>query len=538
DVQYEGSWGVVRGGVHYNWFGEKLRTFAFDNPFRATDATDASAYLGPGSSSIAGPRYGLMSLPPDNSAFTGTVGTTLRLPSRTRVSADVSIGSRRQNETPFIPYTTNTAIRIPGSTLLPTDVASLPARQLDGKADVTSLSAMVSSRPAGRLSVTARYRRYDFDNQTGRIAFPGYVRFDGVWEDIPRISVPYGYTNNRFDATLGYGFGPLNLEGGFRHTSFARTFRETEDTRENGFVFNADFRTAGWVLVRGLYELGRRDFDGLEIELSEDASFQNPGAPANLFAVEPTTRQVSGAPLCPPGTVCNLRFDQSKRDFDRFGGQVQLSPGGDTTIAFAYSNTMYDYTESRFGLTESKYETFSADVDYAPNARWSVYAYYNREAIRDVQRGRQSAGTVSSNPADDWTSEVDDRVNSVGGGARFTLVPDKWTLDVSGQYQKVDGNNDIEAFPGGLPFNARAALGGVQDLGLYDDTRITTFSATLRYRFSRDWETGVAGWFEDYTINDSNTAGVLNYVPGSFFLVPNDGDYQAKWGYLFLTYRF
>ena len=274
DAQYEGKWGVVRAGLHYNWFDNKIHSFAFDNPFRFTDATDPSAYTAPASGSIGGPNYGRMALAPmtardpapdidrarrEHESFRellASLGTTLRLPSRTRISADVSIGSWNQDKTAFIPYTTNTAVRIPGSTLLPTDTASLPAQRLDGKADVTSLSAMFSSRPADKVSVTARFRRYEMDNKTGRISLPGYVRFDGVWEDIPRISVPYGYTTDRFDATVGYDFGILTLEGGYKHTKYDRTFRETESTSENGFVFNADLKPVDWALVRGVYEHG------------------------------------------------------------------------------------------------------------------------------------------------------------------------------------------------------------------------------------------------------------------------------------------
>ena len=537
DAQYEGKWGVVRAGLHYNWFDNKIHSFSFDNPFRFTDATDPSAYTAPAAGSIGGPNYGRMALPPDNSALRGTFGTTLRLPSRTRISADVSIGSWKQDKTAFIPYTTNTAVRIPGSSLLPTDPASLPAQRLDGKADVTSLSAMFSSRPADKVSLTARFRRYEMDNKTGRISLPGYVRFDGVWEDIPRISVPYGYTTDRFDATLGYDFGILTLEGGYKHMKYDRTFRETESTSENGFVFNADLKPVDWVLVRGVYEHGKRGFEGLEIERSEDSSLLSAGAPANVLAVPSDTRQTNGAPLCAAGTVCNLRFDQSNRKFDRFGGQVQLSPGGKATIGLAYSNTKYDYDQTTYGLNQTQYDTFSADVDYAPRDTWSVYAFYAYEKNRDDLRGRQSGGTVSNNPADDWTSNVKDKTNSVGVGAHVTVVPEKWFLDLSGQYQKVDGNNDIGVFAGGAPFTSRVALGGVQSLPIYDDTKITTLNATLRYRFAKSWDAGVAGWFEEYKIADSNTQNVPYYAPGSFFLSANDANYQAKWAYLFLTYR-
>ncbi|HEX6739163.1 MAG TPA: MtrB/PioB family outer membrane beta-barrel protein [Vicinamibacteria bacterium] len=533
DAEYEARWGLLRAGLHVNRFENRLETLAFDNPFRITDSTDASAYQAPGSASVAGPVFGLMALPPDNEAITGTVGATFKLPSRTRLSANVSVGRWTQDKSPFIPYTTNTSVLgedNAGGTFPATDPSRLPARQLDGKMDVTSLSFNLSSRPTPELSFTARFRNYDLGNDTPRLQFPGYVRFDGVWEEIPRISVPYAYRNRRLDASVAYDFGQVSLEGGFRHTSMARHFRETEDTSENAVSVAADLRAAGWAVLRASYERAKRDFEGLEIELSEEASFQVPGAPANLLAVEPST-------VCPAGRVCNLRFDQAKKDVDRIGANLQLTPWGNTTVALGYLRTKDDYTETTFGLVSAQYDTLSAEVDYAPSAKVNLFGYFTHEKIADFQRGRQSGGTVSTNPLDDWTSNVDDKADSFGGGANFVLRPDKWFLDLSGRYQKVNGNNDLSSPTGGAPFAARTAIGGVQDLPFYDDTKITTLQAELRYQFAKSWSATVGGWFEDYEIRDSNTQELLNYVPGSFFLAAQDGDYQAKVGYFRLSYR-
>jgi MtrB/PioB family decaheme-associated outer membrane protein len=533
DAQYEASWGVLRAGLHFNWFENRIETLAFDNPFRITDSTDGSAYQAPGSASVNGPIFGLMALPPDNQAITGSAGATFKLPSRTRVSADVSLGRWTQNQSPFIPYTTNSSVLGEdgsGATFPATDVSRLPARQLDGKMNVTSLSARLTSRPADKVTVTARFRNYDLGNDTPQIRFPGYVRFDGVWEEIPRISVPYAYRNRRFDASLAYDFGQVSLEGGFRHSSFARHFRETEDTSENAFSLAAHLRATDWAVLRATYERAKRDFEGLEIELSEEASFQVPGTPANLLAVEPQT-------VCPAGRVCNLRFDQAKKDVDRMGANLQLSPGGKATLALGYLRTKDDYTETTFGLVKAQYDTFSADLDFSPTDRINLYGYYTYEKVADFQRGRQSGAAVSTNPLDDWTSDVEDRVNSFGSGANFVLRPDKWFLDLSGRYQKVDGNNDLFATAGGAPFAARTAIGGVQDIPLYDDTKITTLQAEVRYQFAKSWAAALGGWFEDYEIRDSNTQELLNYVPGSLFLAAQDGDYQAKVGYFRLTYR-
>ena len=507
-IEYGKSWGLVRGAFHYNWFDNSIGTLAWDNPFRATDSTDPSAYTAPGAGSINGPVFGLMALPPSNNALNGSFGTTLRFKRNTRVTADFTFGSWTQNESPFIAYTTNTAITSP---LQASNVATLPARQLDGDILTTSQVLSLTTRPADRFTLRARFRRYDLDNRTPRITLPGYVRFDGVWEDIGRISVPYGYTNDRFDATASYDLGPVSVEGGFRFTGFDRTFRETERTTENAVNLAVDFRR-GFVLVRGSYERASRSVGGTyDFEHSEEASFTAPGAPSQL----PQLR----------------RFDQAPRDADRFSGTLQLTPGGSVMFALNYVYNRDDYHETTHGLIESKWDSFSADIDYTPSDRWNVFGFYSRENVSSFQRGRQSAATPSTDPLANWTADLTDDVDSFGVGGTFGLVPEKVQLRLRGRYQKADGNADLDSPPGGTPDLAN-------DVAQLDDTKLWTALAEVEYFFAPRWSFTVGGWLEDYEIRDAFSTFSVNYFPGSFFLAANDGDYKAKVGYVRLSFRF
>lgn len=531
--QYDASWGMLRAGVHFNQFENRIQSLTFDNPFRITDSTDASAYTAPGSGSVGGPVKGRMALPPDNESFVANGSVLFKMSHRTRLSADASLGQWKQNKSPFFAYTTNTAIVSP---VRAADVGTLPASRLDGKADITSFNLFFTSQPVDDLSLTARFRSYEMDNKTPRLSFPGYVRFDGVWEDLPRISVPYGYKNEQFDATVGYRFGDLSLQGGLKHIKMDRTFRETEATKETGASIAAVLHTSDWLVFRGSYEKASRDFDGLEIEKSEEASFQQAGDPANLLAVPSNTLQTNGQPLC-PGTICNLRYDQSKKDIDRIGAQASISPSDKVTLSVGYLRTKDDYKESLFGLINAQFDTVSVDLDIAASEKANLYAFYTYEKLDNFQVGRQSGATVSNNPADNWTSTVKDKTNSVGAGADFILVPDKWFLNLSGRYQKVDGNNSIFASPGGAPALARVSTGGVQSIPLFDDTKIGTVSADLKYQFAPDWTFSLGGWIEDYKINDAQSTGVTNYIPASFFLAAVDSDYTAKVAYVRVTYH-
>ena len=509
-------WGLIRGAAHYNRFNNQIDALVFDNPFRVTDSTDASAYTAPGSGSIGGPSRGRIDLSPDNKAVTGSLGFLLRLPANSRLTADVS-ASRWTQDRRFLPYTINSAITVP---FRADDPNNLPAQSLDGRIDVTNVSLFFTSRPISELGLTARYRVYDLSNKTDRIEFPGYVRFDAVWESIPRINVPYEYRRTQADATASWDFGPVTAEAGYRFLEWHREFRETEKTREHTVIGAVNLHAADWVLLRASYETGYRNRDEYEFERSEDASFQEPAPP--------------------PAQLPSLRrFDQARRDVDRFNGLLQLTPGGGNfTFSLSYLFTKEDYGREpvvdasglRYGLIDVRYDTYTAEADYSPSDRWSVYGFYTYEKNKNFQRGRQSGATPSVNPLDDWTSNVRDKVNSFGGGATAALVPDKLDLRLFGRYQKIDGRNDLFSPPGGTPDVAVPILN-------FDDSKIWSANAEFEYRLARFWTLAVGGWLEEYKVEDSATTGLANYVPGSFFLAANDGNYKARVGYVRASYR-
>jgi hypothetical protein len=256
-------------------------------------------------------------------------------------------------------------------------------------------------------------------------------------------------------------------------------------------------------------ERAGRDFDAYHGAEAEHASYLEPGPATN----QPTLR----------------RYDQSKKDTTRVLSQLQLNPGGSVTLAFNYVRAKDEYDEVTHGLIDADNEAFGADVDYTPNDRWSVFGFYMRENISTFQRGRQSGSSPSVNPLDDWTAAIDDKVDSFGAGGRVVLVKDRVDLGVNGNYQKVDGNNDLDSPPGGTPDVAF-------DVPLYDDTKLWTVNAELGWRLLSGLRLAVGGFLEEYEIRDAFSLGLPNYAPGSFFLAGNDGDYRAHVLYARATY--
>ena len=283
---------------------------------------------------------------------------------------------RLSQKAPFFPYGTNSAIVTP---VLVAQTSSLPAQSLNGKIETTSVVLAATSRPVEPLHLALRYRRYDVDNQTPRITFPGFVSWERTWSAGGRINVPCGYTNSRLDASVDYDLAPLvTLEAAYRRNTIDRTFRETEQTAENA---------------------------------------------------------VSGA-------------------LDR---------------------------------------------------------RLHHPVAGHRRHGRR--------------------------GAVLQMVPSTATLNLGARYQNLKGTAGFTTQRGSTYQNARASLGGVQDIPNADNVKSVRLDTSVDYALRPKMTLTVGAWYEDYTFSDVDSVGLQNIYPGAFLLALNDGSYNATVGYVRLTYR-
>jgi MtrB/PioB family decaheme-associated outer membrane protein len=501
--------GLIRGGLTINQFQNEFSSYTFDNPFRATDSTDPNAYTAPASGSINGASFARMALAPDSTQATASVGLIYKLPRNSRFTADVAYGMLQSDAT-LIPYTTNTAIRVP---LIASDPSTLPRRDFEGEIATSSINLQFTSRPLSNLRFNARYRMYDVDNNTERVEFPGYVRFDAVWEDLPRRTVPYGWKSQVADVSAQFDIGRMiTLEGGFRHNRMDRTFRETKETTENTARVAADFRPSTWLVARTSFEFGSRDYDEYDQIRGESASFEEEEQ-GNL-----------------PGL---RRFDQAKKDSHRVVAMIQATPfNGPVSIGLNFVRYFDDYDDdSDFGLLTWRTQSLNIEADYTPSDRWSLFAFAGTDVWGGFQRGRQSGATFSTNPADDWTAYNTDKTKTIGGGINVTIIPDRLDFRVTSQLQRVNGRAQLESPPGGAPDLAF-------DVPHVDDTRFLQTIAQLTYRLTDVWDLTFGGWIERYNIDDAPTSGTRIYMPAAFFLVPQDADFNGGAAFVKAAYHF
>jgi MtrB/PioB family decaheme-associated outer membrane protein len=505
DSEIRGEWngdqGGVRFGYRYSMFKNDISTLTWDNPWVGVDGTSPVAYLGPNNSPFSGSR-GFADLAPDNEANLIFASGRARLGGGWWVNGTVNYNVMTQND-PLLPYTLNTAIQgvdpHTGATFNAADINTLPVRNADTEVKTLSFAGTAGTKFGDDWKLTFRYRYYDYDNASPRIEFPGYVRTHAVWEAIPRVTVPYQYTKNDLGAELAWDVSKTTTVAlSYRLLSWDREFREVHSSDEDIVKLTFDTKPTQKVAVRASWENGSRDIKGYETE-AQEASFLEPEGINN----QPGLR----------------KFSQAARDYDDYDFAVQLFPSEKWNVTFGLSGRDEKFPESDFGLVSDEILQVNFEIAYTPGADFNVYLFGHR-ADRDVfQRARQSGGTLSTSPLDDWSAALNEKLDTWGLGINGKR--DEWTWDITGRWSNSDGEADFETPPGGSPSSA-------VDFGNYEDIELLGLNLKLDYQFHPNATVGFWYLYEDYVIDSFILAGLQSYLPGSLQLAANAGDYTAN----------
>ncbi len=500
--EWNGSAGGLQFGYRYSQFENNISTLIWDNPFRATDATDPNAYSAPGPGSIGGAARGFADLAPDNDASLLFVNGRTRFGGNWHADGRASYQVLSQDD-PLLPYTLNSAIvgeGFGGEHFDPTNAANLPAQRADNEVQVLNLAADVGTRFADRFDLTFRYRYYDYDNQSRRISFPGYVRFHAVWEEIGRISVPYSYTKENASVELGWDVNATsNLDLTYELRGWDRTFREVEHSDEDAVRLSFDTRAIPNLVLRSSYEIGDRSIDGYDTAAMEN-SFIVHGEPANH-----------------PGM---RKFLQAAREYDEWSVLAMYLAGDSLTLTATTTGRLDDYDESPLGLQSADKLGYGLELGWALRDGVSANAFANREDIDYFLRSRQSGATPSTDPRADWTGDFEDTTDTFGLGLSCDGCG-KWDGEVAATWSKTAGNLDLFSPPGGVPDVAF-------DITNYDDVELFSVDAEVSYRISDRVAVGLSWLWEDYSIDSFLTRGLVPYLPSAALLDLVNGGYTAN----------
>src|SRR5262249_8760262 len=131
-------------------------------------------------------------------AHTWSVAGGVNLPMNTRISANAAYSLRFQNAG-FLPQTVNPTIASP--------LLGLPAGSLDGTVATTLFGLQAVSKPLSPLTLTAKYRYYDYNDVTRELQFPGRVLDDRllVTENVKALRPDFTKQNADLDARWRFG---------------------------------------------------------------------------------------------------------------------------------------------------------------------------------------------------------------------------------------------------------------------------------------------------------------------------------------------
>jgi len=518
------SW-QLQIGYAFSAFRNDLDSVISANPCSGLSASPAGqppafGCAGDGGSGI--PTQGRTALAPDNTAHTFSIAGGATLPWwRTRVTGNFTYSLRFQNED-FLPHTINAGIASP--------LLVLPKTSLDGIVGVTTFNANVSSRPLPPLTVSLKYRLFDFNDMTDEFAIPGTVVDDRTLTPESTHVHRFPYMRQNVDGDARWRFGPMlaaSLGGGWER--WDRSDKREVQRSDEYFVKAAlDLTPWDWLLARLTYRPSFRrigDYDPFA-HLAHTVIEDN-FADAAAQSQSPLLR----------------KLDESDRDRQQVDLMVQVMPHETVTISFTGSYRTDDYYNSALGLQYGESWSSGVDVTGTPSERLAITGGYNYESVLQRMRSRSrpvDGGTTLDFPDFDWISVSADKIHSLNFGLRAAIIPGVLEVLAGARYEYALGElhtRNPDAVTSGSLSQQQTAQGKRMPATVDSMLRL---DAGLRYHFWKNWYTTLAYAFEVFDKNDWRTDQLNPFVPGvsSLWLGNDIKGYTAHIVALTLGYRF
>ncbi len=249
---------------------------------------------------------GKMSLYPDNQAQNVNFAGRFDLTNSVHVVASIVPGWMSQNQN-FLPYTTNlTAGASP----------ALPVSSLDGSKQTLAMNYVVSTSPFHKLGLTAKYRSYDYNNNTPTHDFyTNFAQDQAVPATLPAPTEISAYGFNRKTAELAATYAlskSSSAKVGYELEMMDRQHRDVSSTQENSLFTSLDSNLTNKLSVRLSYRHSDRSAQSFDYD-AEDPNYNF--ATANVILRNGSTQIAS-----------SRRFDEAPRYRNRGDVVLQYSP--------------------------------------------------------------------------------------------------------------------------------------------------------------------------------------------------------------------
>jgi MtrB/PioB family decaheme-associated outer membrane protein len=491
--------GMIRVDYWGSYFSNDIQVLTWDNPIRATDYNtgqavpfDASAY-----SNGNGAAFGQEALWPGNTLNSfGLTGMLKTIP-KTTVNGNVQLTYMRQNEA-LLPWSVNSTITSPATLALYPGLRALP--RTSAEAAVNGLNALVnvSSRPTRYLTLQARYRYNQHDNNTPSFDGRTYVTFDGAvrtYSDDPLtphvegLSEYFHITRKNLDANATFRLADYgSLRVGYANELFDREGRGFSEVSDNQLRLAYDAQLFEKLSVRASLDTSRRRGDGYI-----------------LSGIDYETG--------PAGTQPGLRYyDEADRDRTR-GALVLTANPIDTLGVFVQVATIRDTFlgdgsipagREQFGLLSQDSDAIVGGIDFTPNEMVHFGASVGRDEFSALQKSRNANPPPDpswTDPARNWTLDNNEVVKTYLAYLDLLGLANA-KADIRFSYEFNDSDNAFTY--GGPRIPVLQAAGGFVPLPNVVN-EWNRFTADVKYYFTPKVGVGLGYWFDKLEISDWNT---------------------------------
>jgi MtrB/PioB family decaheme-associated outer membrane protein len=494
--------GMFRLDYWGSFFENGIQTLTWDNPIRATDFNnglvppngpyDPSAYTNGN-----GPAFGQMALWPSNTLNSAGATGMFKLLPQTTVNGNVTLTYMRQNES-LLPWSLNTSIN--NDLVFDTFHSLRQVPRASAEASVNALNAQVTvnSRATPYLTLTARYRYNDHNNETPHFDGREYVRFDGVPEELaddpltPQVegfSEYFQITRRNFDGSGTFRLREYgSLKVGYSNEQYEREGRGFSDVAEHVFRLAYDANLFDRTSVRATFDTGRRRGDG--------------------FIISGVDYE-----LGPAGTQPGLRYyDEADRDRTKASLIFSVNPVPMASAYVQYSTTRDTFRADEsipagrefFGLQRQDIDGIVLGADVSPTDMVSFGVSYGRDEFDALQNSRNAnppPDPTWTDPSRNWTLDNNEVVNTVLAYVDLMgLAQSK--ADVRFSYEMNDSDNAFTF--GGPRIPALQAAGQFIPLPNVVN-EWNRLAVDLKYFFSPKLGLGVGYWFDQFDVSDWST---------------------------------
>jgi len=455
-LEWANSQRMLRIGYDGSWFRNAVESLIVDNPMRFTDTATAASQA-------------RMALWPSSSSNAVSTAGSIKLPGRSQATAYVSVGDWTQN-TELIPFTINSAIApIP-----------LPRPTAEADARITAMNYNLTSRPRNFVWLSARFKRYDFDNRTPVFPVTNYVITDSTLAtSVTGGTEPLGYVRDHFDADASFTPIPFTaLRLGYTREEETRTHRYFEKTIDNVLRGTIDLTGNAFFSVRTIYEHSQRTGAGLDEQVLDDIGEQ----------------------------ISLRQFDISNRDRDRVSAVIQVTPVRSFGFTLSVAGGNDRRPDAEFGLKRNVNRVYAMSLDAVPSDKLMLGGSYGFEDYKTVQDSRQAnPGPQFDDPTRNWSTHGFERVHTANLSADVV----KWVpkTDVHASF---DFSRSVARYVYTVPIDS--TLPAIDQLpSIFNELQHGALSAT--YRLRRDIGLDFAYWYDRYEVDDFALGeGTLNRI--------------------------